>query len=325
MNIIKLKDEIMPESLPYAEYFNKHLKGKYAYWVQMRYIVSFDHMRHEGYVACEEDITKLLQREDGSWPKPYGAPALDVYDDNIIRYVDSCETDRINSTIEFRLKNSYAPDNDITVDELKVFRKWLAGELLKMDQTELGEQKNSYFTFQETQVLKYYANNMYDDIIKMLNEFGQPTTTSLNSLNNVTRNICGCHSSSDLSSLYGNSDITLCNPLNIYKKNIYNHMVEMFSKYTFWERWAPEFINEFQKYIDNIIRCNFTLTQSEWTNEFIDCTCQNKSEQNKYVEILKRLSLSLGYIKDGQINGHKNYINDALYDWASLLYENMYW
>ena len=319
MNIIKLKDEIMPESLPYSEYFNKHLKGKYAYWVQMRYIVSFDHMRHEGYVACEEDITKLLQREDGTWPKPYGAPALDVYDGDVIKYVDSCETDRINNTIEFRLKNSYSPDDDITVDELKQFRTWLAGELLKMDQTELGEQKNSYFTFAETQVIKYYANNMYDDIVKTLNEFGQISTTLY-----TTQSTCGCHSSTDLSSLY-TADMSSCSPLNIYKKNIYNKMVDMFSKYTFWIQWAPEFINEFKKYIDNIIRCNFTLSQSEWTTAFNDCGCVSKSEQEKYIEILKRLSLSLGYIKDGQTSGHKNYINDALYDWSSLLYENMYW
>jgi hypothetical protein len=43
------------------------------------------------------------------------------------------------------------------------------------------------------------------------------------------------------------------------------------------------------------------------------------------MEILKRLSVSLGYIRDGQINSHKNYINDALYDWSSILYEKMKW
>ena len=32
MNIIKLKDVIMPNDIPQAEYFNKYLKGKYAYW-----------------------------------------------------------------------------------------------------------------------------------------------------------------------------------------------------------------------------------------------------------------------------------------------------
>ena len=86
-----------------------------------------------------------------------------------------------------------------------------------------------------------------------------------------------------------------------------------------------ELIEEIQKYIDNIIKCNFVLTQSEWQSEFVDCGCQNTSEQEKSIEILKRFSVALGYIKNDQIIGHKNYINDALYDWASLLYEKMYW
>lgn len=320
MNIIKLKDIIMPEDQPMAEYFNKYLKGKYAYWIQMRYIVSFDHMRHEGYVACEEDITKLLQKEDGSYPKPYGAPTFDVYDMNIMKYVDSAETDRVNSTIEFRMKNSYSPDNDITIDELKLFRTWLAQELLKMDQTELGEQKKSYFTYEQTHILEYYANNMYNDIIKTLSTFGVSTQY----ISSLTSSTCGCMHGTNLSSLY-NTELNVCDPINVYRKNIYDKMVEMFSVVEFWSQWSTEFINEIQKYIDNIIKCNFILTQSEWQSEFVDCGCQNTSEQEKAIEILKRFSVALGYIKNEQIIGHKNYINDALYDWASLLYEKMHW
>lgn len=315
MNIIKLKDEIMPNDLPQAELFNKHLKGKYAYWIQMRYVVSFDHMKHEGYVACEEDITKLLQKKDGSYPKPYGAPSIEVYD--IIQYVDLIETDKINSTVEYRMKNTYSPDDDITVNELKLFRTWLASELLKMDQTEMGLQKNLYFTDFETHILQYYANNMFDNTIKILNEFGPQVTLSSN------KSSCGCYSS-NLSSLY-NTELTACDPILIYRRNIYNKMVDMFSVIDFWTQWDPEFINEFKKYIDNIIKCNFVLTPTEWQSKFVDCGCQDKSEQEKYIEILNRLSIALGYIKDKQIQGHKNYITDALSDWAQLLYEKMQW
>lgn len=319
MNVIKLKDIIMPADRPEADYFNKHLKGKYAYWVQMRYIVSFDHMRHEGYVACEEDIQKLLQNADGTYPKPYGAPALDVYAPRVIEYVDSIETDRINSTVQFRMKNSYSPDDDITIDELKLFRSWLAKELLKMDQTELGEQKNSYLSDTDTHVLKYYADDMYDNTIKILSEFGQ-TQVSLGILDTTS---CGCHGS-NLSSLY-NTELNVCDPTEVYRKNIYNKMVEMFSVETFWTKWAPEFLNECKKYIDNIIKCNFPLSKTEWHSEFADCACQNKTEQDKLMDILKRLSISLGYMRDGNVSGHKNYINDALYEWSSLLYEKMQW
>lgn len=320
MNIIKLKDIIMPSDLPQSELFNTHLKGKYAYWIQMRYIVSFDHMRHEGYVACEEDLTKLLQREDGSWPKPYGAPCIDAYEDYMMEYIDSIETDRINSTIDFRMKNKYVTDEDITVDELKMFRTWLAQELLKMDQTEVGEQKNSYFTEQETHILKYYANEMYDDVVKMLLIFG----TTQASLDTITQSGCSCHHSSNLSSLY-NQTLNFCEPVSIYRKNIYQKMVEMFSELEFWKQWSPEFIGVFKKYIDNIINLNLPLTQSEWTNEFVDCSCQNSTGQNHAIDILKRLSKSLEYIRTMDTNSHKNFINDTLYDWSSSLYETMRW
>lgn len=322
MNIIKLKDVIMPAEMEQAEYFNKHLKGKYAYWVQMRYIVSFDHMRHEGYVACEEDITKLLQREDGTWPRPYGAPALDVYDPKIICYVDEIETDRINNTIEFRLKNKYTPDEDITIEELKNFRTWLASELLLMDQTELGEQKNSYFTEAETHVLRYYAGGMYDSTIKILSEFGGSVST----LNlGTTVSSCGCSHSSDLSNLY-NTSLNICEPISIYRKNIYEKMVQMFSNVSFWDRWSQEFILTFKKYIDNIINLNLPINQSILSNVFADCGCStNDNSQSQAMSILKRLSMSLDYIHSEQISGHKNYINDAFKDWSSILYESMQW
>ena len=245
MNIIKLKDVVMPDHMPQAELFNKYLKGKYAYWIQMRYIVSFDHMRHEGYVACEEDVKKLLQKENGTYPRPYGAPCIDVYDKGIIEFVDSLETDRINNTVDFRMKNKYVTDEDITVDELKKFRQWLASEILLMDQTELGEQKHSYLTDEETHTMQYYASNMYDSTIKILTEFGGSTVVT----SNPTVSSCGCSASTDLSALY---TVSACDPISIYRKNLYSKMVEMFSSIEFWQKWSPEFIGVFKRYIDNL-------------------------------------------------------------------------
>ena len=318
MNIIKFKDVIVPDSAPWAEYFNTYLKGKYAYWVQMRYIVSFEHMRHEGYVACEEDITKLLQKEDGTYPKPYGAPSLDVYAKGVLHCVDTVETDRINNTVEFRRKNEYTPDADITLDELKKFRTWLATELLTMDQTELGEQKHSLFSTAETHVLKYYANDMYDDTINILNEFG----SSIISVNDISGG-CGCHPTSNLSGLY--KDISEpCDTVALYKKNIYKKMVAMFSDYTFWTKWSPEFIDTFKKYINNIIKVGLPLEDSEYITAYADCNCLGQ-KSDKNTDILKRLATSLQYIYDKEIVGHKNYIRDALTDWSSGLYEKMRW
>jgi hypothetical protein len=337
MNIIKFQDIIMPETgefantmvvpsykmgsvefneMSIAKYFNTFLKGKYAYWVQMRYIVSFEHMRHEGYVACEEDTTKLLQREDGSWPMPYGAPALDIYMDGLTTYVDDLETDKINSTVEYRLRNKYVSDEDITVEEVKVFRTWLASELLKMDQTELGEAKHTKFTPAEEHVLEYYANGAYDTTIKILSEFGVSNIS-----HTPVKEGCGC-GGLNVNTTYPAVN-PLCDPISIYRKNIHLKMVEMFSNIEFWTQWSPEFIGIFKKYIDNIIRLGFTIGEKS-DQRFKDCTCKG-DEVSEHEYILRRLSTALDNIMKNDICGHKNYIYDALYDWSSNLYENMIW
>lgn len=325
MNIIKLKDVIAPESLPWAEYFNTHLKGKYAYWVQMRYIVSFDHMRHEGYVACEEDITKLLPT-NGVYPKPFGAPCLDIYDLTLQPYIDVVETDRINSIKDLRIKNEYVADADITIDELKNFRTWLATELLSMDQFEVPignsstpKQKYSLFNSSETHTLEYYANDMYDDTVSILTEFTKPTNDIASS---IGMNACGCHSSSDISSLY-NTNLSSCDPVGLYKQGIYNKMVQMFSDVNFWTRFSPEFIDTFRRYVVNIIQVNLPLSSTK-QEAYLDCTRSSKDD-SKSTDILKRLAQSLEYIKNQTVNGHKNYIADALRDWSMYLYESMKW
>lgn len=320
MNIIKLKDVIMPGETEQVSFFNKHLKGKYAYWVQMRYIVSFDHMRHEGYIACEEDITKLLPDSNGVYPQPYGAPSFDVYDESIIPYIDQRETDRINSIMEYRLKNKYTPDDDITIDELKKFRTWLATELLAFDLNPFESPSYILFDESQTHVLSYYSNNMYDNTIKILSEFGNETVEYIEP--GVTP--CSCKGS-NLSSLY-NTDLHICDPISIYRSNIKSKMIDMFSDINFWTRFAPEFILEIKKYIDNIIRVNLPLYLDTLNDKFVDCGCKENNDKQKWaIEILNRLSTSLEYIYKGEIIGHKNYISDSLRDWSNYLYEIMYW
>ncbi len=303
----------MPSSISGYDYFNKHLKGKYAYWVHMRYVVAFEHMPWKAYVACENDINMLLPLPNGELPEPYGTQCLDTHNDLILNdYVDAVETDRINSVVELELKNTYTPDDNITIEELKQFRTWLAQQLIMMsDNKTLGEL--------DKHVLEYYARGMYDNTIKVLTDFGG-TKVKLEKLGQTS---CSCHGH-NMSSLYDLS-MDVCDPIVVYRNNIYNKMVEMFGDYNFWTQWAPEFINEFKKYIDNIIKCNFNLSSTQWVSELVDCGCRDKTDQDKYIEILKRLSTSLGYIRDEKVLGNKNYINDSLYDWASVLYEKMNW
>lgn len=330
MNIIKLKDTIMPGNSEAAQIFNKYLKGKYAYWIHMRYIVSFDVLSENGYVACEEDINKLLKKEDGTYPEPYGAPCLDMYahisdlyDDtaliNIMDYIDIETTDKINNINDFKIKNSYTLDEDVTLDEVKVFRTWLAKELLAFDTNDNGDQLYKLFNTKETKVLQYYASNMMDNVIIALSEFG--TNISYNSQKVTTG--CGC-CDSNIASLY-NTELSICDPIQIYKTNIYNKMVEMFSDYKFWEDFSDEFILTFKKYVEGIIKAGLPLSKSEYVSVFADCGCIQTSMQDSNLIILKNLVEALNYIYHKDITGHKNFINDALTQWAKILYESMYW
>jgi hypothetical protein len=332
MNIIKLKDKLMPDGCKEAPFFNKFLKGKYAYWIHMRYIVPFDTMPYNAYVACEEDINKLLKLEDGSYPRPYGCEYMDLYShiinlyDNtelqIIDYIDVDVTDKINDIGEYVLKNTYVTDSDITLNEIRNFRTWLAKELLLFDTNyETGEIKNIIFDNLESHVLKYYSNNMIDSTITSLLNFGNINITYNT---NTPTHTCGCAGSTDLSSLYNNS-VSVCDPINIYKKNIYNKMVEMFSDIKFWEQFPPEFILTFKHYIDNILKTNLPLQKNQYVSSFVDCSCVIDQTQSDGIAILNKLSQALQYIHDGAVSNHRNYIHDALYNWASILYENMDW
>lgn len=304
MNIVKLKDIVKPDD----DFFNNHLKGKYAWWVHMRYIIPFEHMGIQGYVACEENINDLFK-------PPFKTEYRDTYNQEMWTYIDQEATDAANCVNTYKMKNSYAPDADITAEEVKLFRMWLATALLLFDQNNRGQQLYNIFSSIQTTTLQYYANNMFDNVIKTLNEISNTQTTQ------QVSSACACHSSSDLSSLYKTST---CDPIAIYRKGIYNEMVNMFSEIDFWMQFSDEFLMEFKKYIDNIINMNLWLSTSSHVNVFADCTCLN-SPDNSNQDILKKLSISLDYMIKKKTAGHKNYIADALYEWASKLYEMMQW
>ena len=320
MNIIKLKDILMPDKYNMSEMYNMHLKGKYAYWIQMRYIVPFEFMGHEGYVACEEDITKLLMKADGTYPKPYGCPYIDMYDEDkcIMRYIDLEATDIANNISKYRTANDQTTDFDITISELKLFRKKLATMILDYNNIYINDSGSLIDSIEES-VLKYYMNDMYDEAVKSLLMFGNQQVTL-----STVDTTCGCCSSTTLASL-NNSSLNICDPLSIYRKSIYNKMVTMFSDVEFWKRWPNELLVVMKKYIDNILKVGLNVNNNTVDPSiYRDCTCSN-SNTNTNQNILEKLSKSLDYMIEGQEKSHYNYIKYSLYNWASLLYEYMQW
>ena len=310
MNIIKFKDKIIDGN----DLFNKKFKGKYTYWVRMEYAMSFDDISTTDYVRYEtcENLSEIIVEE--------GVEYIDT--DDYFEYIDYYETDKVNHIGRYIVKNSFSPDDDITLEEIKKFRTWLASTLLNFETFDVGTvEEFVIFDEQEKHVIEYYKNGMYNDVVKFLTDFGTP---QINLSNPVQLSQCSCQSSTNISMTV--PTISSCDPVYIYKHNIYKKMVEMFGSIEFWLKFDNgTFIEEFKKYIDNIITCGLLLYKSQYVTDFADCGCDTTDNQADKVKILQNLSRSLQYIIDKDVRGHKNFMSDSFNDWAKYLYENMEW
>lgn len=330
MNIIKFKDSIKHGD----SMFNAFLKGKYAFWVHMRYVIPFEAMTPQEYVQCENDISKI---------KKFLNQGRDMFrEPELEAWVDEAGTEIANDVQSFIRANKFTTDSKITTEEVKKFRTWLAKSLLELDQTIGGIQKHEFYDEDFTHVLQYYANGMYDETIKWLSKYG--TITALPSNN---RSSCGCVPAvNDLAiqglNISSNGQVSVgcacgsaaaglnemllntCNPIYIYRQAIKAKMVEYFGDMEFWMQFSKEFLAEFKAYVDNIIRLNLPFVNVQWTN-FDDCQCGKSSGQLAAMEILGRLARSLELIITEQTVGNRNYISDAFLDWARDLYELMEW
>jgi hypothetical protein len=331
MNIIKLKDVVMPDSYRFAEFFNEKLKGRYAYWVRMRYILAFDTVLGEDshplqvYSQLEQmDTIDLLQALN-----MYNVKYIDTMNDTdegmgsifYVNFVDLDATELANAIYDYETANEYVSDFDIDMTKLRRFRSWLANEILLFNKKVTGDDTVEYLdniTPNQAHMFEYYRDNMYNEVVKQLSIFGIDGAFSLNTSTNTTSSCCNNINAIQLN--VGNQ--TMCNALDTYRKNLHNLMVQTFEDVNFWLKFNKDFIDVFKRYIDNIIKTGLLINIQEYTGVQVLCNCANNTISH---EILTRLSQALQYIIDGNTKSHLNFIHDALYDWADQLYDKMSW
>ena len=303
MNIVKLKDKVMPNECSFANFFNEKLKGKYAYWIQMRYIFPLDSMDYITYIKYE-------QLDDIDFLKPDILPHIDLYTEECCmyefsyKYIDHNATS-ISNTIrinDYKIANNYVSDPDIDISDLRNFRSWLANELLLLNTAEDGTYLNN-LTENQIHMLEYYKNDMYNDVVKQLNIFGKDNAFTITSANN-----CGC-CSINTSGLYNLTNSYVCNALDTYVKNLHILMVQTFEDINFWLCFNKEFISVFKKYIDNIIKTGLIINKPVNSNLYIGCNCNSLKDASNI--ILRNLSEALQYIIDDEYNNHINFITDS--------------
>lgn len=313
MNIVKFRDiylETNDSSLTTSdiENFNANLRGKYAYVVNWKWVVPMSKMSETEFVNASvldssqgtEDIPNNLI--------PFGAIQLDKISD----YVDHSETEITNNVSRYLKLNEFVSDSDITIDDAKKFRQYLAEQLLAIKYA---------FVKGETQMLNYYKDNMYDSVVDSLTIF---TENNQVQLSYIGKKSCDCLTTKGLQGqVVVNGQ---CDPIYEYRRGVYSKMVELFSDYNYWIGLGGLCI-DFKKYIDAIIKYNLPLFISSNINVFDDCTCASRTDslQERGINAMKNLSLALQYIIDSDVDGHKNFINEALSVFASQYYERMYW
>lgn len=299
MNIVKVNSKVVDD---HAIMFS----GLYCWCIRWQHIVSFD----------DYTINEVMQAEKDGVLKE-GAPHASFDEYVAAGNIDMTQTTIANDISKWVEFNNFNPDGDITIDELKMFRTWLAQQLLVLDAA-----NEDYKT---TEMLSYYANEMNDSTIEHLSAFAESGGTLTYKANTST---CACNSLT-YDSL---TAVSVCDSIASYRKGVYQVMVTVFSDISYWTEREKDFINEFKLYIDGIIKANLPLYSgssvlSGYDSTLRDCSCLTKANTAQEIAtlMLKNLSTALGYIADGKVQGNRSFIAKAFNEWAVSLYEKMRW
>lgn len=322
MNIIKFRDIVIDHDIVddeghvviTQEDFNTNFRNHYFYAIHMNRVLPLD-LPLEDYV--------ILERQSD--------PVAGISLEHLEEYMDIETTTKIanDEQIKYEYLNNFTPDDDITIDELKMFRTWLATLLLKNTPVIESWKDPDTLTF----MLSYYANNMYDNVIKMLSSMENYMGKRSLVINNTSelfaglaalKKNSGCGCNGWLTGMTSINGTTLCDPVQMYRNAIYNYMVDTFSNLDYWTAQV-EICSEMKKYIDGILKVGLPLS-STVIDPYADCTCTvNSEEAERYKMYLRNLSKSLQYIIDSEVEGNKNFIRESFNNWATYLYERMQW
>ena len=330
MNIVKLKDIILDESCGLSpekiELFNTQFKGRYVHCINWTYLIPLEAMDNEAAITLSQKLqsgTTTITSINKPWF------SLDELKD----YVDVNDTEKVNAIHKYIEYNSFTPDKELTLEQIKMFRTWLATVLFNLLSKEPKVEKNTIT------MLEYYMNDMNDKVIDTLASFhvdmpqvgiytaGVQGVTGINILSPVKKSSCSCAQSSAAALLAQPSSVSVCDPIAIYRRALYSKMVDVFSDINFWMQREKDLLLEIKHYIDAIIKLNLPLTASQYVSELYDCNCltSTDSAQERLMSILKNLSTAFDYMANNKVTGNKNFIGDTLNQWATKLYEIMRW
>ena len=277
-------------------------------------------------------------------------------------YIDLTKTDEANNVDFYKSYNTHVIESDVVQEDVERFRTWLDQLLIDVNYEYYKLVNSVYVLFNPTldekhsavlvdelpdpttenpplivklnnlnvidwtddqkHVLDYYANNMYDDVLKWTLIYGKreiTTTLTTNTLKN-----CGCSGGSDISSLY-NSVLHVCNPESIYRAGLKQGMVEILTDIDIWNKVPATLKDTIIKYLSAIIQLGLNCDKDP-SSDIYNCEClNNTSADSLFTQSIKQLIQAFEYLRDEDITNHKNYIYNTLSVWANDYYEKMQW
>ena len=293
--IFKLKyDETLPEEI----------NGKYVWLIQIEGSDCTVYPLEELSVA---DYIRYIYAGDSTSYNPEKAKLVAQSD------IDVESTDEANNIEKYLAYNEIVPaDGEATIDDMKAFRKNVAILL-----------QGAYASSTDSQLLamlNYYVEDMNDNVVKGLMEF-----------RNVSAQIaptgafvdCGCATKPLALNL---GTVSVCDPMESYRKSVHDYMVLKFSDYTFWKELITDNLNFIISMLKGIVSAGFPIVGLSGTFGYGDCSCLSYgSAQESAMKILNNLITSFEYIRDEEAEAHKNFVYSTLNSWASALYEVMSW
>lgn len=270
-----------------------------------------DGEKYYSFTVNEDSVVAIYAIRDSS----VGLPIIDVnaYWD----YIDITATTKANDVKMFVLANKFTTDDDITEDELRNFRTWLAQMML-----ELGSDLSEV----EQLVLKYYASDMTDDVITAMSNLGAEFR-SFFGLNVNSNNNCGCSSTRTLIDTSLITSLTPCDPVAAYRRMIHTQMVQMFSNVDFWLQYRM-MLKDIKRYIQGILDINLPMYGTIQSTNFAECGKLSEKDiaQQTAIRHLSALIEALTYLEtDEDTAAHRNFIFSTLHTFAESYYELMRW
>lgn len=312
----------------FCEYFNNILRNKYAYAIHWMYILPMVYA--DGDIPTGDPFNPGVELNYVNVERGSAVVEGLLRFDDLREWIDQVRTLSIlqNDKIKYDYLNEFTPDDDITIEELKVFRTWLASILLA--NTPVVNNWNNPDML--VTMLAYYKQNLEDATTKILSGFSNymqdnvlVATTKDKPINLATLPLsagCGCYGGVQG---VGVTAVSGCDPLQLYRNAIYNYMVETFSNIKYWMDQV-EICVEMKKYLEGILKVGLPLG-SKIIDPYADCGCNtlDADSQIRYRKMIEALIQSLTYIIEDKVSGNQNYIITAFSNWATYLYEYMYW